>query len=100
IASVQPVAAGRGWLANAAFAAGCGVAAFFTWGLGGTRASGETYAILMSGTGLVAAIVVLSITDGLQDSGWDQSLKQALQSIQLDVSPTEGGALFGIRGTI
>ncbi|MCX7809188.1 MAG: hypothetical protein N2515_11335, partial [Deltaproteobacteria bacterium] len=60
----------------------------------------ETYAILMSGTGLVAAIVVLSITDGLQDSGWDQSLKQALQSIQLDVSPTEGGALFGIRGTI
>ncbi|MBX7191943.1 MAG: hypothetical protein K1X94_07795 [Sandaracinaceae bacterium] len=99
VASLTPVHVGRGWLMNAAFAAGSGLAAFFTWGFGGSGVSGETYLATMSATGFVALAVVFAVTDGIQDAGWDESeLPEVVRNMSLDVSPTQGGAVGTIRG--
>lgn len=99
VAALTPVHIGRGWLMNAAFAAGSGLAAFFTWGFGGSSASGETYLATMSATGFVALAVVFAVTDGIQDPGWDESVPEVVRSMQIDVSPTEGGAVGTLRGS-
>jgi uncharacterized membrane protein YeaQ/YmgE (transglycosylase-associated protein family) len=99
IASLTPVHIGRGWLMNAAFAAGTGLAAFFTWGFGGGSVSGETYLATMSATGFVALAVVFAVTDGIQDLGWDESVPEVVRSMQIDVSPTQGGAVGTLRGS-
>lgn len=98
VAALTPVHIGRGWLMNGAFAVGCGLAAFLTWGFGGTSVSGETYLATMSATGFVALAVVFALTDFIQDSGWDESaLPEVVRNMHIDVSPTQGGAIGTIR---
>jgi hypothetical protein len=99
VASLTPVHVGRGWLMNAAFAGGAGLAAFFTWGFGGGGVSGETYLGTMSATGIVALAVVFAVTDGIQDRGWDEEMPEVVRSMQFDVSPTQGGAVGTVRGS-
>lgn len=99
VAALTPVHLGRGWLMNAAFGAGCGLAALFTWGFGGTSVSGETYLATMAATGFVALAVVFALTDGIQDSGWDdESVPEVVRSLRLDVAPTQDGAIGMLRG--
>lgn len=98
IAAMVPVHVGRGWLMNGAFAVGCGLAAFLTWGFGGSSVSGDTYLATMSATGFVALAVVFALTDFIQDSGWDESeLPEVVRNMQIDVAPTQGGAVGTIR---
>lgn len=98
VASLAPVNVGRGWLLDLAFAGGAGIAALFTWGFGGSEASGETYLATMSATGLVALGIVFAVTDGIQDSGWDDDVAEVLSSMTVSAAPTEGGGMAVISG--
>jgi hypothetical protein len=53
----------------------------------------------MSATGFVALAVVFAVTDGIQDPGWDESVPEVVRSMQIDVSPTQGGAVGTLRGS-
>ncbi len=100
VAALVPVHVGRGWLMNGAFAVGCGLAAFLTWGFGGSSVSGETYLATMSATGFVALAVIFALTDFIQDAGWDESaLPEVVRNMNIDVSPTQGGAIGTIRSS-
>lgn len=98
VAGLTPVHIGRGWLMNAAFAAGTGLAAFFTWGFAGASASAEAYLATMSATGFVALGVIFALTDGIQDPGWDESVPEVVRSMRLDIGPTQGGAVGTLSG--
>ena len=99
VAALVPVHIGRGWLMNGAFAVGCGLAAFLTWGFGGGSVSGDTYLATMSATGFVALAVVFALTDFIQDAGWDESLPEVVRNMNIDVAPTQGGAIGNVRLT-
>lgn len=98
IAAMVPVSVARGWLMNAAFAAGAGLGAFFTWGFTGDDASPGAYMGISAATGFVAMAAVFAITDPLQDSGWEDDVEETLSRIQVGVGPTQGGAMATVGG--
>ena len=98
IAALNPVHAGRGWLMNAGFAVGAGLGAFFTWGLSNGTAGGEYVMGIAAGVGFAGLVTLFAITDGIQDSGWDEGTEEVLSRIQISAGPTQGGAVGTISG--
>jgi hypothetical protein len=98
VAFLAPVSAARGWLLNAAFVGGAGLGALLPWGLTNGNGDGHVIAAISAATGVVALGVVFAVSDGIQDSGWEESAEETLSHLQIGVGPTQGGAMATVGG--
>jgi hypothetical protein len=98
VAFLAPVSAGRGLLLNAAFAGGAGLGALLPWGLTNGNGDGRVIAAISSATGVLALGVVFAVSDGIEDSGWEESVEETLSHLQIGVGPTQGGAMATVGG--
>lgn len=87
VASLTNVAAGRGWLLNAGFAAPAALAAFVAAVAADTSA--EVVFGVSAAVGLLGLGIVFAVTDGIQDPGWVED--EVISSLQLGVSPSADG---------